>query len=72
LKPTVRQARTAAAVSRRFILSASSLLTVSGIAAQEQPASNIQQAREQVARNADTLAKFNVSRAVEPAFRFEA
>jgi hypothetical protein len=70
--PAAKQTRTAAVVSRRFILSASPLLSAPLIAAQEQPVPNIQQAREQAARNADTLAKFNVPRPVEPAFRFEA
>ena len=72
MKPIVTRVQEAASVSRRFLLSAPALLAVPAAAVQEQPAPDIQQAREQAARNADTLIRFNLPRTVEPAFRFEA
>jgi hypothetical protein len=59
-------------ISRRFILAASSLMTLPAAVAQDQSLSNIQQARDQVSRNADALAKVDLPRSSEPAFRFEA
>ncbi len=64
--------RQSAPISRRFILAASSLLTVPAAVAQNQAPSNIQQARDQASRNADALAKVDLPRSSEPAFRFEA
>lgn len=72
MKPTVKRVQAAAPFSRRFLLSAPSLLAAPLVAARQPPQSAIDQAREQAARNAEAISKVGVARSLEPAFRFEA